>query len=502
MAGVGIKLNKFFGKSSVSSYVAGAGYSVITTVAPMLVVIAVIMLMRWALGYTDGTTYNNRELFQVTVLYIFMFSLLASAPFNAVLSKYVSDEIYKEQYSNIMAAFRVGLVLNMILNCGLIIPFTLREYYVGHVNILYILVSIVCFIALSLTFYTVLFLSLCKDYGKISQFYIIGMAVTFFLSLFLVKVVGIEITFAMLISLAVGFIVIASLAYALLRHYFSHNSRKYLDVIQYMFRFWKLVLANTFYTVGLFVHNFVFWNSGLRTVVANCFVCAESYDFATCLGMFTNLSSSILFVSLVEMHFNQRYKDFSQSITGGRLIDIKKTKARMFRMLIEMLMTMVRIQFIVSTVVFLVCIIVLQRLGFSGIIIQLYPCLAAGYFMVYIMYAVFMFLYYYNDLDGAMMTSLIFCLVTMAGSIVSMKLDVIWYGLGLVLGSFIAWTYGYFRLKYIENTLHIHIFCNGNILAKVKGKRPSGEVYHGVIVEDRQRYEKVKNVKLKKQRGR
>ena len=53
MAGIGIKLNKFFGKSSVSSYVAGAGYSVITTVAPMIVVIADIMLMRWALGYTD-----------------------------------------------------------------------------------------------------------------------------------------------------------------------------------------------------------------------------------------------------------------------------------------------------------------------------------------------------------------------------------------------------------------------------------------------------------------
>ena len=174
----------------------------------------------------------------------------------------------------------------------------------------------------------------------------------------------------------------------------------------------------------------------------------------------------------------------------------------MFRMLTDMLMSMVRIQFIVSTVIFLVCIIVLQRLGFSGMIIQLYPCLAAGYFIVYIMYAVFMFLYYFNDLDGALMTSLIFCLVTLAGSIVSMRLDVIWYGLGLVIGSFLAWTYGYFRLKYIENTLHIHIFCNGNILARVKGKRPSGEVYHGVVVEDSQGYEKAKNVKIKKQKRR
>lgn len=484
MAGIGIKLNKFFGKSSVSSYVAGAGYSVMTTVAPMLVVIGDILLMRWALDYTDVTTYNNRELFQVTILYIFMFSLLAQSPFNAVLSKYVSDEIFKEQYSSIMAAFRVGLVLNLILNCVMLIPFTLHEYFIGHVDIVYILISIMCFVALSLTFYTVLYLSLCKDYGKISWFYVIGMAVAFVLSLVFVYVLGMEVTMAMLLSLAIGFLVIASLSYALLRHYFQNNSRKYGEVLKYIARFWKLVLANTFYTLGLFIHNFVFWTSGLSNVVVNTFVCAEPYDFATCLGMFTNISSSVLFVSLIEMHFNERYKQYSEAIIGGRLLDIKKTKSRMFRMLSELLMSLVRIQFIVSTVIFLVCIIVLQRMGFSGAVIQLYPCLAAGYFIVYIMYAMFMFLYYFNDLDGAMITSFIFMVCTFLGSLFSMRLDVIWYGLGLVFGSFVAWMYAYFRVKYLENNLHIHIFCNGNILPREKGKKPSSYVYNGVVVDN------------------
>ena len=487
MAGIGIRLNKFFGKSSVSSYVAGAGYSVITTVAPMIVVIGDIMLMRWALNYSDATTYNNRELFQVTILYIFMFTLLAQAPFNAVLSKYVSDEIFKEQYSNIMAAFRVGLFLDILLNCILVIPFTLHEYFTGNVDVIYILASVVCFIALSLTFYTVMYLSLCKDYGKISWFYIIGMASAFVLSLVLVYGAGMEVTLAMLLSLAAGFIIIASLSYALLRHYFASNSRHYLDVIRYILRFWKLVCANTLYTLGLFIHNFVFWTSGLRNVVADTFVCAESYDFATCLGMFTNISASVIFVSLIEMHFNARYKQYSEAIIGGRLIDIKKTKSRMFRMLSELIMSMVRIQFIVSTALFLICVIALQRLGFAGIVLQLYPCLAAGYFIVYIMYAIFMFLYYFNDLDGSLMTAFIFCVVTFAGSIVSMRFDVIWYGAGLVFGAFCAWTYGYFRLKYIEDTLHIHVFCNGNILARVKGKRPSSMVFNGVVVENRKR---------------
>jgi uncharacterized membrane protein len=469
----------------------GSAYSVVTTITPMAVVIGNILLMRWALDYSETTTYNNRELFQVTILYIFMFSLIGQSPFNAVLSKYVADEIFKEQFENIRAAFNVGLFLNIILDCAMAIPFTLHEYYVGHVDIVYILVSIVCFIALSLTFYTIMFLSLCKDYGKVSLFYIIGMAAAFLLSYYFAKNLGMEVTLSMLLGLAIGFLLIAAVAYALLRQYFKKNSRHYFSVIKYICRFWKLVGANLFYTLGLFVHNFVFWTSSLRNVVANSFVCAESYDFATCIGMFTNLSSTVIFVVLVETNFNSRYKQYSEAIIGGRLIDIKKSKSRMMRMMSELLMSLVRIQFVVSIVLFLLCMIILQRLGFSGIVLQLYPCLAAAYFIVYIMYAAFMFLYYFNDLDGSLVTSLIFCVCTLLGSLVSMRLDVIWYGLGLLFGGFCGWTYAFFRLKHMENTLHIHVFCNGNILAQEKGKRPSGMIYGEEPAEK----------KTKKQRG-
>ena len=104
MAGIGIKLNKFFDKGTVTGYLAGSGYSVVTTIAPMLLVIADILAMQKILGYSDAA-YGSRQLFQATILYIFVFALLASAPLNAVLSRYVSDVIFNETYSDIMAAF-------------------------------------------------------------------------------------------------------------------------------------------------------------------------------------------------------------------------------------------------------------------------------------------------------------------------------------------------------------------------------------------------------------
>ena len=70
----------------MSSHIAGAGYSIVITIAPMLLVIVTLIIMQRLLGYTQES-YYEKQLFQNTVLYIFIFSLLASAPLNAVLSK-------------------------------------------------------------------------------------------------------------------------------------------------------------------------------------------------------------------------------------------------------------------------------------------------------------------------------------------------------------------------------------------------------------------------------
>ena len=75
MAGVGLRLNKFFNKKSMSSHIAGAGYSIVITIAPMLLVSVTLIIMQRLLGYTQES-YYEKQLFQNTVLYIFIFSLL------------------------------------------------------------------------------------------------------------------------------------------------------------------------------------------------------------------------------------------------------------------------------------------------------------------------------------------------------------------------------------------------------------------------------------------
>ena len=462
MAGIGVKLTNIYKKNTLTTDIIGAGYSMVVTIAPMLLVIGALMIMEYFLDFSS-VGYVTRELFSCTVLYIFIFSLLTASPFNSVLSKYMSDVIYEETYEDILPCYYVGMVLNISLSALVGIPFCIREYLVGKVDIIYVFTGYCGYIALVLVFYSMLYLSICKDYKKISFFFAMGMTVTVLLSFLLVKVFYWSITYGMLFSLTIGFWLIACLEMSVVRSYFKE--------------YWPLVVTNFLYILGLYVHNFVFWTTDLRMIVVKSFVCVTTYDMATCLAMFTNISASVIFISRVEMYFHDRYKAYSEAVIGGRGADIDITKKRMFCTLSEELMSLARIQFIITLVIFLLCMIFLPQFGFGGMTLRIYPCLAAGYFILFLMYAEIIFLYYFNDMKGCVLTGLAFCLITLTGSMISSHLTEIWYGAGLVAGSFAGWTVAYRRLQWMEKHLDIHIFCNGHLLKKKKGDCPSPKVF-------------------------
>ena len=476
MAGVGIKLNRIFEKKSIAADLVGFTYSIVITIAPIILVIANILLMGWILGFGE-VAYLERELFSCTVLYTFIFALLTVAPFKAVLSKYVQDSIYEERYQDILPCYYLGLVMNLVLSCVLGIGFCLWEHFVGGVEVFYVFIGFCAYISMVLVFYSMVYLSICKDYERISLFFLLGMLEAFVLGVVLRYLFRWDVMHAMLFALMTGFFLIAILEFTAVKRYFLQNSNRYKPVLLYFKKWWKLVVTNFLYTLGLYIHNFVFWTDEGRMVVVKSFVCNQPYDMATCLAMFTNISATIIFVTRVEMFFHEKYKLYSEAVIGGKKTDIENTKNRMFRQLADELMNLARVQFIISVVVYLLCVVLLPQFGFAGMVMRIYPCLAAGYFILFLMYSAMLFLYYYNDLTGAVLTTLGFCLVTCIGSIAATRLPEIWYGIGVVLGSLTGWTIAYIRLRWVEKHLDIHIFCQGMLLKRGIGLKPSGKVF-------------------------
>lgn len=476
MAGIGVKLNHIFRKKSIMAYLAGFAYSSMSTVTPIFVVILNIMLMSYCLEFTK-LGFVERELFSCTVLYIFIFALLTAAPFNSVLSKYVADVIYEERYEDIMPCYYLGMLMNVCLSSLVGIPFCLWEHFVGKVDVFYTFLGYGGYMALVLVFYSQIYLSATKDYQRMSLYFFLGMLWSFLVSLFLRFVMNWGVRESMLFALMAGFFLIAFLEMALVKRYFVRNSNRYRPVLAYFGKYWQLVVANFFYILGLYVHNFVFWAREGKLVVARTFVCNQPYDMATCLAMFTNLSATVIFISRVEMHFHDKYKDYSEAVIGGTGMDIDRAKKEMFRKLSAELMNLARIQFVITVVVYLLAVVFLPRLGISHMAMRIYPCLVVGYFIVFLMYAELIFLYYFNDLTGAVLTALTFCLTTFLASVFATGLSELWHGIGVVAGAFAGWTVAYGRLRYMERHLDEHIFCQGFLLKAGKGPQPPSQVY-------------------------
>ncbi len=165
MAGIGVKLNRIFEKNTLTADLIGFGYSAVGTVAPMFCVMGGILLMGEALGLSEQG-YAARELFTCTILYMFIFSLLTTAPFNAVLSRYMSDVIYEEKYEDILPCFYVGLLLNTVLGCIVGIPFCIHVVMVGQVDILYVFAGFCGYNACNYIYYAMMNLSNYNNYKK------------------------------------------------------------------------------------------------------------------------------------------------------------------------------------------------------------------------------------------------------------------------------------------------------------------------------------------------
>ncbi len=475
MAGIGVKLNKIYSKKSIFINITGLAYSTVVSIAPMALIILAVFAMQYVLGF-DTLEYSSRELFSCTMLYTFVFGLITTAPLNAVLSRYMSDTVYGELYEEIMPAYYTGLLINVIISAVPAVPFVIHEIISG-IDPIYAYLGLFGYMCLILVFYSMLYLSICKDYGKIAMFYFFGVIFMFGCAYILVKILSLPIIYGMQVGLDAGLLLIAALEYAQLKAYFRDSSHNYTRVLSYFKEYWLLIVSNTCYTLGLYAHNFVFWTTDMRMVVSNSFVCAQPYDMATFLAMLTNLSATIIFISNAEMHFSPYYKNYTESVIGGRLLDVENAQKRMFTALSSELMSLTRIQFIVTVIVFLAIIVTMPFLGVSGMVLAIYPCLAAAYFILFIMYSAIIFLYYYNDNVGAVMVSVSFLVITVIGSFISARYDYIWYGMGVFAGSMAGWIIAYFRIRWVERHLEEHIFCRGSIMKKVRSVKPNDVVY-------------------------
>ena len=149
----------------------------------------------------------------------------------------------------------------------------------------------------------------------------------------------------------------------------------------------------------------------------------------------------------------------------------------MFSLLIQQIGYVVRVQAIISVILFLLVIIFLPNYGFSGLEMTIYPGLAAAFFSIFTMYCNIIFLYYFNDATGTFFTGLIFFVGTLTGSLITRGFEPQFYGVGALIGGLLGFAFSYFRIRYLEKHFDYHIMCHMRLIKAKQRRKPDCVVY-------------------------
>ncbi|KMZ55356.1 exopolysaccharide Pel transporter PelG [Dorea sp. D27] len=476
MAGIGFELKKIYRKESISRGMIGIVYSSVVTVGPMLMVIAAILLLYLFLEMTK-VSYADRELLSSTILYTFIFSVILTSPFNVVFSRYLADKFYTEEYSNILASYYTGNSLCCILATVLFLPVGWSLRVRGSIDLPFILAAYIQWISLVILFFAITYLHATKDYKIIALFFFIGMAACIVTALAFYNIGGRDAVHSIIYGLAAGFFLIAVLDFSYIKRYFRSVSKEYGECLPYLLLFKKLLAANLLYILGLYVHNFIFWTVPSRLHVAATFYSHQAYDMASCLAMFTNISVMVSFMVVVETRFHNAYKEYMEGVIGGTYKMIVKARKKLFRTLSQQIIQVFGTQAAITSVIFLFLILFGTKIGFDGVTMAIYPVLTVSFLGIFMMYGNIIYLYYFADMTGAVVTGALFFTVTLAGSLFSRTWPIPFWGGGVFLGMLAGWTFSFFRIRWIERNLDTFIFCDYKVIDTMKSSSKGKVIY-------------------------
>ncbi len=476
MAGIGFELKKIYKKEGIRSAIMGATYGSIVTVGPTILVILVILILYAILGFSS-VNVADRELLSSTILYIFIFATILTSPYNTVFSRYIADKTFEEKTEDIFPSYYTGVAFVSLLATLIAIPVMYSLYVRGNVDLVYICISYFFWISNVILFFSIIYVHATSDYRIVMIFFVVGMTVAILVSLLLCFVFYVEIVYGILIGLTTGFFTISVLEFSYIKKWFHTASKNYFECLTYLWKHSGLFWANILYTLGLYVHNFIFWFTSMGIVVAETFYSNPTYDMATFLALLTNISTSVTFTILAETRFHETYHDYMQAVIGGTYRLIDKNDKIMFRTLSQQLSHIFGMQIAITCILYLVIVITVPLLGFNMVILKIYPILAASYLGVYLINANSIYLYYFSDDRGSLMSSLTFFVTTTIGAWVSRNFDMQFYGVGCLVGVLCGLTYSFRRIQYMERNIESHLFCGMKILNERKGTQRNAVVY-------------------------
>lgn len=433
---------------------------------PMLLGV-VLLLGLMAVCFVSNTDTHTREVLICMITYTLLASIMASSFFTMVVTRYVADMLYQDEFKAILPSFWGSNVIMMTFGSivwGIFLVFS------GATA----LQQFLCFIffnELIVVWNATNYLTAVKDYKGVFLSFVTSIVTALVFGVVLVLALKLPVVESLLFSVTVGYGLMVVWHIVLLHRYFPKSDERAFLFLKYVDEFLPLAFSGFFINAGMFAHLVIMWFSDIGVRVHGLFFGAPSHDVPALIAFMTTIITTVNFVVSVEVNFYPKYRNqYSLYNDKGTIGDILQAEKEMLSTLkTEIFYTALKqLLFTIVCIAFGGFLFDVLPLGFNEMMRGYFRTLCVGYGLYAIGNMVMLILMYFTDYKGALLCTLAFAVSSVVLTIFLFVFSPVYYGFGFLLSALIFLVVGIIRLDYYTKRLAYYILAASPLVSQDK----------------------------------
>lgn len=346
MAGVGVSMRTASRRTSLSGELAAYAYAGMISAGPLILSITGILLI----GILSLPEMARPELlvqFQVSATYLTALSLIVTGPFQLSFTRFISDRIYKRQFSRVLSNYN-GVTLVTTVVTGLLGLTAILTIFRDE-SLIYRVLMLLGFVTLSNLWISVIFLTSVKQYRAVFLFFLGGYAIAVTLAIML-NGYGLE---GLLAGFVFGHVIILVGLVGLVNYKFRSDRYISMDVFDRRAFYVSLALIGFLFNLGVWLDKFMFWYSATGQNVIGSLHASVIYDIPIFIAYLCIIPGMAVLFYRLETNFVVDQKQFFDAVrSGGTLQEIHDAHDAMVRSAKVALYEILKVQAVVALLIF------------------------------------------------------------------------------------------------------------------------------------------------------
>lgn len=394
MAGIGFELKKVFDKKGVLNMIKGYAISGVVVTGPMFLSIALLIGIRMIYDNFGIKMTPDRKMLNTVITYTTMFSVVWVNTFSIVIIRYVSDVLYDNKYEKVMPSFYGSITLLLVFG---------ELLYGAFLNLMHIPVKAqlpaeILFGVYVVVWLQINYLSSIKNYKGILIAFTFAVVLSLIVGYLILKLLKGDVSYAVIYAVIFAYSVLAVCNHLMLIQFFPKGQGSMFSFLRIFDSHWNLFLTGLFMQIGLYGHIITMWISPAGNEVTMGLRQCDIYDVPSMMAFLTGVITMINIVISLEVNVYPYFSRFLKLLEKGSIGDIKNAEHHMKYTLYDEIYYCVAKQFFIT----LACIVFgsmilrssLFRMGED--MIGIFRVLCVGYGMYACGYAIVLVMFYLN----------------------------------------------------------------------------------------------------------